>query len=104
MIKGLITHVNLIGHEINQSISENHPASDREIYCKKLHKITEPEISDCDNCPYFGGLAQGNGHVCIWEEPIDISSPHTVIIPHQDRMKELMRVSEMIDDGALEKG
>ena len=40
MMKKLIRHINLIGHEINQSIEDGYPESDREIYCKRLHTIT----------------------------------------------------------------
>ena len=73
MMKKLIRHINLIGHEINQSIEDGYPESDREIYCKRLHTIKEPDEKDCMNCPYFGGLGQGTAHECVWEEPVDIS-------------------------------
>ena len=47
MMKKLIRHINFIGHEINQSIEDGYPESDREVYCKKLHTIKEPDEADC---------------------------------------------------------
>lgn len=104
MTKKLIRHINLIGHEINQSIQDGYPATDREVYCKHLHTIKEPDERDCMNCPYFGGLAQGHGHECVWEEPVDISSELERVIPHEGRHQEMLRVSEMIDMGVVDKG
>ena len=103
MTKKLIRHINLIGHEINQSIEDGYPESDREIYCKRLHTIKEPDDKDCINCPYFGGLGQGTAHECVWEEPVDISSELYRIIEHKDRYKEMERVSEMIEVGVVKK-
>ena len=103
MMKKLVRHINLIGHEINQSIEDGYPESDREIYCKRLHTIKEPDEKDCMNCPYFGGLGQGTAHECVWEEPVDISSELYRVIQHKDRYKEMERVSEMIEAGVVEK-
>lgn len=104
MMKKLIRHINFIGHEINQSIEDGYPESDREVFCKKLHTIKEPDEADCMNCPYFGGMGQGTAHECVWEEPVDISSELVMYIEHKDRQKEMMRVSEMIDAGVIQKG
>ena len=83
----LVSHHNLIGHEINESM-EKYGVSDREIYCKRLHKITEPLAEDCDNCPYFDGFLMGHGHECV----------------HEDAKKEFIRVSQLIDQGWIKKG
>ena len=104
MTKKLIRHINLLGHEINESLQEGYPDSDREIYCKYLHTIKEPDEEDCVHCPYFGGLGQGQAHECVWEEPVDISSELERIIPHEARYKEMERVSEMIKMGVVDKG
>lgn len=98
----LVSHHNLIGHEINESM-EKYGVSDREIYCKRLHKITEPLAEDCDNCPYFDGFLMGHGHECVWEDVIDVDED-TRIIPHEDTKKEFIRVSQLIDQGWIKKG
>ena len=103
IMKKPIRHINFIGHEINQSLAD-YPESDREIYCKRLHTIKEPDEEDCLNCPYFGGMGQGTAHECVWEEPVDISSELIRYIPHEDRQKEMLRVSQMIDARVIQKG
>lgn len=98
-----VYHQNMIGHEINQSIQDEHPVGDREIYCKRQHKIVEPDAKDCEKCPYFAGWMMGHGHECVWEDVTD-TNQIVVTIPHQDARKELMRVSKLIDAGVLKKG
>lgn len=98
-----VYHVNLIGHEINESLSENYPKSDREIFCKRLHKITEPDFKDCDKCPYFSGTAMGHGIECKWEDVIDVNLDEKVI-PHNLVKEEFKRVSKLIDEKVLKKG
>lgn len=101
-----IYHTNLIGHEINESVSEGYDSSDREIYCKKLHKIFEPNAGDCEKCSYFAGRAMGHGIECKWEDVPDEEYPDSdeKVIHHKDRRKEMLRVSELIDKGILKKG
>lgn len=98
-----VYHVNLIGHNINESLENNYPKSDREIFCKKLHKITEPDYEDCINCAYFAGTAMGHGIECKWEDVIDVYEDEKVIIHDQVR-DEFKRVSKLIDKGILKKG
>lgn len=98
-----VYHVNLIGHEINESLQGNYPRSDREIFCKRQHKITEPDFDDCDKCPYFAGTAMGHGIECKWEDVIDVKLDEKVI-QHSQVRDELRRVSKLIDDGVLKKG
>ena len=102
MTKKLIRHINLLGHEINESLQEGYPESDREVYCKRLHAVKEPDEEDCVGCPHFGGLGQGRAHECVWEEPVDISSELERIIPHENRYKEMERVSQMIEMGVVD--
>ncbi len=97
-----VYHMNAIGHEINESLA-NYPASDREIYCKRLHKITEPDAEVCDKCPYFAGWMQGHGHECKWEDVIDINRDEK-FIPHDKVRDEFIRVSKLIDEGVIKKG
>lgn len=97
-----IVHHNFIGHEINESIA-NYGKSDREIYCKKLHKITEPMAKDCDDCPYFEGFMQGYGHDCAWLDSAETDQVEK-FIPHDKIKDEMMRVSQLIDDGYISKG
>lgn len=103
-IKKEVYHVNLIGHEINESLKNKLPQSDREIYCKKLHKITEPDDHDCRNCKYFAGTAMGHGIECKWKDVVDDPHIDEVIVPHKNRRTELVRVSKLIDRGILKKG
>lgn len=98
-----VYHQNLIGHEINESIQGEYNSKDREIFCKKLHKITEPDAKECDSCPYFAGWMMGRGHECKWEDVIDADSD-TRVIPHKDARKEMYRVSKLIDEGVIKKG
>lgn len=98
-----VYHVNLIGHEINESIENDYPKSDREIFCKRQHKITEPDAKDCDICPYFAGTTMGHGIECKWEDVIDVNLDEKVI-PHDMRMKEMTRVGKLIDKGVIKKG
>lgn len=98
-----VYHVNLIGHEINESISKDYPKSDREIFCKRYHRITEPNAEDCKKCPYFSGTALGHGIECKWEDVIDINQDE-VVIPHDSIREEFKRVSKLIDQGIIKKG
>jgi len=99
----LVAHMNFIGHEINESLENDLPTSDREVFCKKLHKITEPNAEDCEKCSYFENFMMGNGHCCVWEDVIDINEDER-IIPHDKRNEELLRVSQLIDEGVIRKG
>ena len=98
----LVYHQNAIGHEINESLENNYPISDREIFCKRLHKITEPNAEDCDACPYFAGWMMGHGIECKWEDTIDINLDEK-FIPHEKVREEMIRVSKLIDEGIIEK-
>ena len=114
-MKKVINHQNWIRDNIN--FAQFGPPSDREIYCRKLHKITEPLMSDCGKCSYMAGWMGGNGHECVWEDivPDDLNDDdngalfnrtsewETRDIPWKDRKKELARVSKLIDQGLLEK-
>ena len=101
MAKKLVYHQNEIGHEINESL-EKYGSNDREIYCRKLHKITEPNMEDCMNCKCMAGWMMGRGHECVWEDLVDTFT-EVVRIPHKDAQKEFLRVSKLIDEGVLEK-
>lgn len=95
-------HLNFIGHEINESLV-GYDDHDREIFCKKLHKITVPMKDDCETCPYYDGWMNGYGHQCTWEDQSENGNPE-LIIPHEDRRKEMLRVSKLIDEGVIKKG
>lgn len=111
MKTGIVYHKNWIEEEINESY-ENHPDVDGEeyegrmIYCKKLHKLAEPLVTDCDNCPFFAGFMQGHGHECAWEDVLDdhYVTGDEMNIPWEAREKEFLRVSRLIDKGVLLKG
>ena len=96
-------HYNKIGHEINESLTE-YPSNDREVYCKKLHTVKEPEEADCMGCPYFGGLMQGYGHECVWDDDVPTTFDTEQVVDWEDRNKEFLRVSKLIDKGVLKKG
>lgn len=111
MRTGIVYHHNLIEEEINESYAR-HPDVDGEeyvgrmIYCKKLHKLTEPLAVDCNACPYFAGFMQGHGHECAWEDVLE--APYVqgdeMVIHWEDREKELQRVSELIEKGVIPYG
>ena len=103
MVKTEVIHYNKIGHEINISLS-GYPSSDREVYCKRLHKVTEPMENDCVNCPYFSGLMQGYGHECVWEDYVESSFDFETAIKHDNRNKEFLRVDRLIKQGILQRG
>ena len=98
-----VWHNNFIGHEINESLQLELPTSDREVYCRKLNKITEPLKKDCDNCPYMGGWMMGNGHCCKWKDVPPEDGGDEVYIPHDQRRQEMLRVNKLVDQGILEK-
>ena len=89
-----VRHHNLIGREINESL-ELYPdkPEDREIYCRMLHAIVEPQRKDCENCPFLSGIEQGNGIECTW--PDECEEDH--VVRHEDRFKEFERVDKMIE-------
>ena len=99
----LVYHKNFIGHEINESVEHGYPSSDREIFCKRLHKIIEPDSDTCNECPYLAGWMMGHGIECKWEDVIDVNLDEK-FIPHNKVQEELIRVSKLIDEGILEKG
>ena len=101
MARKVVNHLNYIGYPI--MAPQLATQGDAEVFCKKRHAVIDPSIDDCKNCPYFGGVMQGYGHECIWEDivPAEIEE---VIVEHSDRQKEFMRVSKLIDQGYLKKG
>ena len=100
MEKRMVYHHNMIGHEINESLTYYaDDVFDREIYCRKKHLILEPSVEDCAGCPFFAGLEQGHGHECAWEDVVQ--SEYTV--KHEDRYKEYERVDRLMKQGLLEK-
>ena len=103
MMRGTIPHYNFIGRHINDSLQDNRSQSDREVFCKKLHTVLEPEVKDCQGCPYFGGLMGGYGHECVWYD-VYPSNLNSIMVEHKDRYKELKRVSDLIAAGELKKG
>lgn len=102
MARQVISHLNYISQNINDSVEQSALIHEREIYCRKLHAITEPLVDDCMNCPCFGGLLQGNGHECIWEDILPAETGEWEVFPY-DKQKELLRVSKLIDKGYIQK-
>lgn len=103
---GLVYHRNWIEEEINESYN-NHPDvpegyEGRKIFCKRRHAVIEPMETDCDDCPYLAGFMQGHGHECAWEDVINHGD--TKDINWEDRDKELLRVSKLIDEKIIKKG
>lgn len=99
MDKNLVAHHNLIGHEINISLTNfGDDPLDREIYCRKQHIVTEPSKEDCSLCPYFKGFEQGYGIECEW---YDIGDKAEAVIRHERRYQEYARVDKLIKQGIL---
>ena len=100
MEKKLVCHRNWIGHEINESLMYHaDDVFDRETYCRKLHLITEPLVSECRKCQCYEGVMQGKGHECVWE---DVTEEH-YDVPHKDRYQEYERVDKLIKMGVLKR-
>lgn len=100
MEKKLVYHHNWIGHEINESLMYHaDDVFDREIYCRKLHLVTEPLKSECCKCQCYESVMQGKGHECVWE---DVTEEHCDV-QHQDRYKEYERVDKLIKLGVLKR-
>ena len=100
MEKKLVCHRNWIGHEINESLMYHaDDVFDREIYCRKLHLITEPLISECCKCQCYEGAMQGKGHECVWEDVTE----EQYDVPHKDRYQEYERVDKLIKMGMLKR-
>jgi len=99
MKKRLVYHRNVIGHEINESLQyHGEDVLDREVYCRKLHRIVEPLQKECESCLFYAGWDHGNGHICKWEDIVE----EEYHIPHVDRYKEYERVDILIKKGVLE--
>ena len=110
-----IRHKNWIETEINYS--QFLPSSSRQVYCRKLHKITEPQLNDCSSCSCYHGVMMGKGHECIWEDvvPDDLNDTENGTFTNRNtdreareiewkqRTAELLRVSQLIDQGILKK-
>lgn len=103
MARKIISHYNFISGDINLLNQTNAPEGNYEIYCKRLHTITNPTADLCNSCPYFGGIMDGKGHECIWEDinPVEVNE---LYIEPNDKQKEFLRVSKLIDRGLLQKG
>ena len=99
----LIRHYNRIQTHINDALENDFSDSSRGVYCKKLHKVTAPDASDCSTCPYYGGLMGGWGHECVWTDVPLFDGEIERLIPWVDRHKELVRVSKLIDNGVIDK-
>ena len=97
---GMRIHYNKIANNINYAQNQ----AEQEVYCKKLHKVTVPQSKDCTTCPYYGGVMGGYGHECAWEDCYPSSGGGIVTIEWADRHKELLRVSQLIDEGLLKRG
>lgn len=91
----LVKHVNKVSGWEN--------SKQREIFCKKEHKVVPADISKCEKCPYFATSGQGEAIICGWEDlPPAVGT--TKVISQSDNTSELYRVSELIDAGILKKG
>lgn len=97
----LISHHNLISSRNAVGLHYSDNPKDLEIYCRKLHKVTNPPEKICFNCEYMASHLQGHGCECVWE---DVGEEPTIIIPHEDRYKELERVESLIKQGILSLG
>lgn len=104
---GWVRHYNVMKEHVNSMERD----SDSSIYCKKQHAVTSVSSADCLKCPYFGGFGQGGCHECVWEDMSPYESNDnsdfdgaSKVIPYEDRYKEFMRVSKLIDQGYLKKG
>ena len=100
MEKKLVYHRNWIGHEKNESLMYHEDdVFDRETYCRKLHLITEPLVSECRKCQCYEGVMQGKGHECVWEDVTE----EQYDVPHKDRYQEYERVDKLIKMGMLKR-
>lgn len=97
----VVNHLNYISYPT--SYPQQSSSSDAEVFCKKRHAVIVPSIDDCTKCPYFTGVMQGHGHECTWEDVVP-ATMEEIVVSHNDRNNELMRVSKLIDQGYIKKG
>ena len=95
-----IPHINHIADHINYLGDDPRKF---EVYCKRAHRVYAPTTEECHACPYYGGFAGGYGHECVWEDCVPIEEI-TSTIAWEDRNKEFIRVSQLIDNGLIKKG
>lgn len=103
---GWVRHYNVMKDHVNYLEKD----TDAAIFCRKRHEVVAVDTSECLKCPYFGGFGQGGCHECVWQD-ISPNGPDdsdfdgiSKVIPFEDRYKELMRVSKLIDKGIISKG
>lgn len=100
--KRMIYHENSIGHEINESLEYyRDKEEDREIYCRRKHKICIPLQKDCSTCKAFAGWMQGHGIECAWYDVNSLSEYCEQHVPHENRYKEYYRVDQLIKKNKL---
>ena len=89
--------------KLKEVVHYNYADTNGNVYCRKLHKIitisdeATSEI-DCTQCPLFFGSLQGQGVECVWDDATEYMV-HGASRP----TKELLRVSQLIDNGILKK-
>ena len=76
--------------------------SNRDVYCRRIHQVEDIKKLDCPKCRYFSGYLLGKGVQCYWEDysPVEELERN---IPYEDRNKELLRVSHLIDLKVISK-
>ena len=78
-------------------------AKQRELFCKREHKLVSASIDKCEKCPYFKSAGQGDVIICVWEDRPPAAGI-TRVIPHSEIRDEFLRVSALIDEGIVQKG
>jgi hypothetical protein len=77
----------------------NYPNKKNEVYCRFKNKIIKLDKDGkywdtCSICPLFSGDYQGEGIECSWNDSENNEDTYV-----SDPQAELLRVSEMIDNG-----
>lgn len=85
-------------NKTQEVIHQNYVDESEKIYCRLDNKVVKADYKNCSDCPCFFGALQGEGVECKWKD--NILSP---IITVTDPVKELMRVSKLIDKGIISK-
>jgi hypothetical protein len=78
---------------MKEVIHQNFFTNNGKIFCKKLNKVIDMDINNCDDCEMCVGSLQGAGVECLWED----EDKHYPIMAVTDPVKEQMRVAKSSD-------
>lgn len=92
---GQVQHINLIQEYGNEDSPK--------IFCKRTGALYQPSLEICEKCPYFVTMGHMDVVVCQWEDVKPIGGGNKIIEAGKG-IRELFRVSELVDNKVIKKG